>query len=429
MATVPEFGPDLGVDRRVVVLALARMADAVGNSFLIVVLPLYIASGYVTGGAMGLGESLVTGVVLSMFGLLNSVCQPFVGRFSDRVGKRRVFVVAGLLVLAVTNAVYSFAHTFPALILIRAIQGIGVAFTITATIALVNELSTSTSRGGSMGLFNTFRLVGFGAGPVAAGAVVHRGPYLGGTLTGFDAAFYLAALSAVVSTVLVILFVRDPERVESSAGEDLSVAIRDESGDHLLDPVFTLGVASLFMAIGIALLSAIEPQVNQRLSQSATMFGVEFGAFVLAQVLFQLPVGRLSDTYGRRPFILVGLVFLVPTVLVQGFVATPLQMVLARFLQGAAAAMVFAPSLALAGDLARVGESGTKLSVLTMAFGLGTALGPLSSGFLVRYGFAVPFVFGAVIAVAGFVLVYTQVEETLPDAGSGPGPSAADAGN
>jgi len=50
-----------------------------------------------------------------------------------------------------------------------------------------------------------------------------------------------------------------------------------------------------------------------------------------------------------------------------------------------AGAMVFAPALALAGDLARKGQSGTQLSVLTMAFGLGTALGPLASGYLIRY--------------------------------------------
>ena len=49
--------------------------------------------------------------------------------------------------------------------------------------------------------------------------------------------------------------------------------------------------------------------------------------------------------------------------------------------QGIAGAMVFAPALALAGDIAAVGESGTQLSALTMAFGLGTAIARLSSGF------------------------------------------------
>jgi hypothetical protein len=48
-----------------------------------------------------------------------------------------------------------------------------------------------------------------------------------------------------------------------------------------------------------------------------------------------------------------------------------------------------------------------------MAFDLGSALGPLSSGFLVRFGLMVPFAFGAVLAAVGAVLVYTQVEESI----------------
>jgi MFS family permease len=89
----------------------------------------------------------------------------------------------------------------------------------------------------------------------------------------------------------------------------------------------------------------------------------------------------------------------------------------ARFLQGIAVALVFAPSLALAGDLAGEGQSGTTLSVLTMSFGLGVAVGPLASGFLFNVGsFQTPFTVGAALAVLALVLTYTQVEETLQTA-------------
>jgi MFS family permease len=142
-------------------------------------------------------------------------------------------------------------------------------------------------------------------------------------------------------------------------------------------------------------------------------------------VFFQVPVGRLSDEYGRRPFLLAGFVILAPSVLLQGIVLDPWLMLGARFVQGVAVACVFAPALALAGDLAGKGQSGTQLSVLTMAFGLGVALGPLASGFLVSYGFAVPFAFGAALALVALVLVITQVEETLdsnPSPGGEPAP-------
>ncbi|WP_010612203.1 MFS transporter [Halococcus hamelinensis] len=422
MSTIPDR---LGIKREVLALAIARMADSVGNSFLIVVLPLYISSGVITGGAGGLGVSLITGVILAAFGFFNSALQPFAGRISDRLGKRKVFVLFGLVVLAVANFTYSLASSYWMLLAIRAAQGIGVAFTIVATIALVNELADDTSRGGNMGTFNTFRLLGFGAGPIAAGTVVHAGPYsvFGVSVTGFDAAFYIASVSAAVSIVLVTLLVEDSDVEPADGSEDTSIAVLDHEGDGVLDPVFTLGVASLFMAIGIALLSAIEPQVNERLGQTAQLFGVEFAAFVLVQVLVQAPIGSASDRIGRKPFILAGLAILVPATLAQGLVTQPWEMIVARATQGLAGAAVFAPELALAGDLARKGASGTQLSVLTMSFGLGTAIGPLSSGFLVRFGYPAPFVFGAALAVVGLVLVYSQVEETV---GPGVGESTAD---
>ncbi|MDY7082413.1 MAG: MFS transporter, partial [Halobacteria archaeon] len=166
---------DTDIDRRVLVLALARMADSIGNSFLIVVLPIYIESELISGSFFGFSIPLITGIILSMFGFVNSFAQPITGRLSDRAGKRKVFVIFGLVLLASVNLAYSIVGSYWGLLVIRALQGIGVAFTVTATIALVNELSTTMSRGGSMGIYNTFRLIGFGIGPVMGGAIVHNG--------------------------------------------------------------------------------------------------------------------------------------------------------------------------------------------------------------------------------------------------------------
>lgn len=44
------------VDGRVLILGFARMIDSIGNSFLIVVLPLYIASGIIDGGTLGMSD-------------------------------------------------------------------------------------------------------------------------------------------------------------------------------------------------------------------------------------------------------------------------------------------------------------------------------------------------------------------------------------
>jgi MFS family permease len=416
----------LDVDRRVLSLAFARMADSLANSFLIIVLPLYIASGAISlegivgGRVLGVAvtEELLIGIALSLFGFLNSFGQPFTGRLSDRVGKRRRFIVGGLVLLAVASAGYPFARSYWQVLVLRMLQGVGAALTVPATVALVNELATSDDRGGNFGLFNTFRLIGFGFGPIIAGSVVVAGPYrLGGTtVSGFDAAFGVAVAGALVGITLVMLLVSDPEATRAAAADDLAISVRDPAGRHVLDPVFAVGVATFFMAISIALYATLEGRINDRLVQNELWFGLQFSAVVIANVVLQTPIGSASDRWGRKPFLVGGFVLLAPAVLAQGYVTSSWLMLGARLVQGVGVAMVFAPGLALAGDLAGEGQSGTKLSVLTMAFGLGTAVGPLLSGWLVFYGFAVPFLVAAALALAGLVLVSTQVEETVEDA-------------
>ena len=403
----------LGVDRRVLALAVARMADAVGNSFLIIVLPLYVASDAVGGSVFGIPASMVAGVVLALFGIASSIAQPLAGRLSDRMGRRKIFVIGGLVVLGAINLAFTVATVYWHLFVLRILQGLAAAFTITASLAIVNEMSDPGSRGGNMGIYNSFRLIGFGAGPILASILLEMGPFVlpgGMQITGFEATFGIAAGTAFLGTGLVGLLVQDPEATDA-APRRLAIRIWDRSGTGWkLDTIFALGLATLVMAACMALLSAIEPEVNARLGQGPFLFAVEFVALIAALAAVQPIVGRASDRLGRKPFILIGLLALIPTTLLQGLVQAPWQMIGMRVLQGVAGALVFAPALALAGDHTEEGQSGAQLAVLTVSFGLDISAGQLVAGFFVQFGFVVPFVVGSVCAAAGAVLVLTQVE-------------------
>ena len=402
----------LGMDRRVLALAFARMADALGNSFLIIVLPLYVASGQVAGDTFGLPSSMIAGLVLALFGIASSLTQPFAGRFSDRLGQRKSFVLVGLLVFSVINFAFVWADSYLILFGLRLGQGMAAALTITASIALVNEVSHGGTRGRNMGVYNAFRLVGFGSGPLAASLLVEGGPYTlpwrAEPMTGFEASFYVAAGGALVSALLVYGLVSDPEDTQPTR-ERLALSIWHPERRWHLDPIVALGVVTLVMAACFSMLSAIEPEVNARLDQTPVWFAIEFIALIAALAIVQPLIGRASDQYGRRPFILIGLIGLIPTTLGQGLVDTPTQMILVRAAQGVAGACVFAPALALAGDLTTEGQSGAQLSVLTISFGLGIACGQLLAGSLLPLGFVVPFAIGASLAAVGLGIVLTQV--------------------
>lgn len=405
----------VGVDRRIVILGIARMADSLGNSFLIVVLPLYIADKSLSGELFGFSETLITGIILGFFGLVTSFSQPFAGRLSDKFGKRKFFVLLGLAIFTIANFSYAFAHSYTLMMIIRGAQGLAAAFTITASLALVSELSVNQSRGRNMGVYNSFRLIGFGIGPLAGGILIENGPYhlpLVGSIDGFIASFGVASVAALLSALLVKFLVSDPEETQPNKRK-MNIRLSSKEEGRLLDPIFALSLATFIMSFGFSLLGPIETQTNERFSQGPIMFSLQFSALIAALAITQPIIGNASDTYGRKVFIVIGLICLVPIVLAEGLVTESWHLIAMRALQGVSAAMVFAPALALAGDLAEKGQAGSQLSLVTMAFGLGISFGSFLSGYAVRFGYVVPFATGSLLAAIGILIVTTQVPKDV----------------
>jgi MFS family permease len=150
-----------------------------------------------------------------------------------------------------------------------------------------------------------------------------------------------------------------------------------------------------------------------RLSQTATSFGIAFSALMVGRLVFQIPLGRLSDKIGRKPVIIAGLILMAPATAFLGYVATTFQFVGVRLVQGLASAAIAAPAFAVAADLSKSGGEGRQMSIIAMGFGLGIALGPLAAGILAVNSFALPFVIGGVLALFAGWVVFQFVPETV----------------
>ena len=112
------------------------------------------------------------------------------GAVTDRVSRRKPLIMVGLLLMGLSTLAFVFAHQFAGLLLIRALQGVGIALTIPASMALMATATEKRTRGGSMDIYTTMRMVGFAIGPL-----------LGGFLRvqfGFTAAFYVGATAIFI---------------------------------------------------------------------------------------------------------------------------------------------------------------------------------------------------------------------------------------
>jgi len=400
----------LSTEPEVLALSFARMADALGNSLLIVLLPLYIARE--PSRLSFLPMAAQVGLVVSLYGFLLALGQPFAGAASDRTGRRKPFILAGLLLMMGATLGFIFAHRYLWILILRCIQGLGVAMIVPSVLALISTVTEKRTRGNAMGVYSTFRMVGFATGPLLAGAL-H-------VSFGFNAAFLVGAGFLLIAVLLVYFTVQDPQEDEPGR-KRLPEDGDDGEPERGIAPSATtlvLMTGTIVMAGSLSMISALENEFNARLSQTALGFGVAFSALTVARLFVQIPVGRLSDRIGRKKLIVGGLLALAPLTILFGYVTSTVQLVNLRLAQGVATACIAAPAFALAGDLARKGGEGREMSFVTMGFGLGLGVGPLIAGGLGGYlGFEVPFYVVGVLSLAAAWMVWRWAEESIGSEG------------
>lgn len=388
-----------GVTRTVLALSIARLADALGNSLLIVIIPLYVAD--LPSPRFPFSETVLVGMLISLYGLVFTGLQPFTGALSDRFARRKLFIQLGLLIMAISTLAYMVAGRFMELLFIRALQGIGVAVTVPAALGLLAVDTEKATRGGAMGFYSMMRMIGFAIGPLAGGYLHVQ--------YGFDAAFLMGGGLILLGLLLVQFWVKEPAASAGGGAEIRPLFDRD----LLTEGRLFLAMATFFMASAFSMMSALENEFNARLDQTALGFGVAFSALTITRLIFQMPLGRLSDRVGRKMLIVAGLILLGPATAALGLVSSTAQLTGVRALQGAAAAAIAAPAFALTGDLSKSGREGQQMSIIAMGFGLGIAIGPMIAGLLAVFSFLLPFAIGGLLCLLGAWLVYRGVPETI----------------
>ncbi len=140
-------------------------------------------------------------------------------------------------------------------------------------------------------------------------------------------------------------------------------------------------LAMLLAALDQTIVSTAMPKIVGELNGLEHLSWV-FTAYMLASVITVPLVGKLSDTYGRRMFYLLGIaVFLVGSAL-SGAAHSMLQLIAFRALQGIGGGAIMVNSFAIVGDLFEPHERGRWQGLIGAMWGLSSIVGPLLGGFI-----------------------------------------------
>src|SRR4051812_26489003 len=167
--------------------------------------------------------------------------------------------------------------------------------------------------------------------------------------------------------------------------------------------------------VGLLMIIPLLPFYAKHLGANGFVVGLLISSFAIAQLVTAPMWGRLSDTYGRRPALMVGLAASAIAYVIFGYALElpfPLfWLFLCRIVQGAGGGTVSVIQAYVA-DSTRPGERAKALGWLSAATNAGVAIGPVLGSFTHSFGTQGPGLFAAALCTVNIAFAWRFLTES-----------------
>lgn len=238
------------------------------------------------------------GLVSLAYSGMASVSQPLFGAVADRYGTR--FTGAALLWTAVTFGAVGFAPSFPVLVAIAALSGLGSGFFHPLGALTVRSLLPERGSNTAMSVYVTGGTIGLACGPLI-------GVVLFALLGARGTALMVVPVAAIAAFLLASM---------RTAGPVSGKPVPKQSAGGSIPWVPLAATVGLMMSRNwtVVTLQAFTPTWYHQLGYQSWFYGPLVTTLVLASAAGAVGCGGLADRYGRRAVIMVTLLLSVPVV-------------------------------------------------------------------------------------------------------------------
>ena len=337
-------------------------------------------------GPLG-GGDVEVGIVIGSFAFAAVLVRPLIGPLGDRRG-RRLLIVAGAGIVALSVAGYIVAESLWLLLALRFVSGIGEACFYVGAASVVNDLAPEERRGEAVSYFSLALYLGLTVGPFLGESVFEA--------STFDAAWLVAAASAGVAGLL-------------------GLAVKDTRPDGIIDKGFrwfhpagilpgTVLAASIWGLGGFATFVPLYA-LDLGMSGSRLVFVTFSGVVLLVRSLG----ARLPDLLGPARAARMALSLQASGLTIMGIWRAPAGLFAGAFVFGLGQALAFPALMTMAIRAAKPTERSAVVGTFTAFFDLSFGLGAVALGGVASVlGYEGAFLSAAVVAVGGLLMLWTR---------------------
>jgi predicted MFS family arabinose efflux permease len=323
--------------------------------------------------------------LVTVYALLYAVGQPFWGALSDRVGRRRVLLIA--LAGMVVGSVFSVAApTFVSLLVARAITGLFVGALFPTVLTIVGDIFTGPSRSRQISDLQTFTALGTTAATLLAGFI--------GAAVGWRAIFAVAGAAAFILTLLT-------RRIQDAARNSTTRRIRDSFGRWPI-ALYIVGVFEGAVLLGI--LTYIVPAL-ERDGISVQLAGLLGSAYGVGIIVGAATSKRFAHRWMRWVPVTIGSVTLIVAYSLAASSQALTALTVAAALIGLSNSFLHSTLQGLATELTPASRA-TTVSLFVSAVFVGSSLATAATANETTTGYGPVFLQAA---IAGIVVAVTSV--------------------
>ena len=347
--------------------ALAIFSSTISKSLL----SLFSESLGATNAQVGLiaSASTVPGILISYIA----------GDLADRYGYKKI-MIGSLLIFATAPLLYLIVQSPTQLRWIRFYHGFATAAFGPVAMAAIAAFSGKNT-GQNLSLYSSATLVGRALAPIAAGGASDIGEHFN---VSWHVPVYIIAAIAGVSALLIMLWFfsrhkgeEDEEAAKLNKGaEETSSFFKKLAGLFQYKPLLFVGIFHAFVYFAHGAFEMIFPLYAVEQGMSKTQIGTVMSIQLLGIIFLKPFFGKASDKIGRLPMIVIGLATNACVFFVMVFVKAALPLAALVVVYGFGFAIITASMSALAADVAREGQLGASLGVLSTLMDVGQTIGP-----------------------------------------------------